>query len=169
MNIKLSLLASSTLLLSSHMALAQNTMNPQDGSNGITSTTTLSTTTSTTTDMNTQNMAQPIQPTSSQMNTDPNYYADDDYYHNNPNKLARALITKNATADSYYNRYTFDKPKTREQVNEELATWEKAGYDPSRNDPYYPNDAHVAQVRISMWQAKYGSSGQVYQVAQPAQ
>lgn len=167
MNIKPILLALGPLmcLCASSLALAQD--DDMNNSNSVSSTTTMSTTTSTTTTQSQPMMPAPPPPSPANVNTrDPNYYAEDDYWHNNPKNLDRALITKNATADSYYNRYRYDKPLSRAQVNEELVTWERAGYDPSRNDPYYPNDAHQAQLRISYWQAKYGSAGQAYPVAQ---
>jgi hypothetical protein len=158
MNIKPILLALAPLVCLSNIAFAQD----DDMNNSVSSTTTMSTTTTTT-------QSEPMMPARNPVNAktnDPNYYADDEYWHNNPKNLDRALITKNATADSYYNRYHYDKPLSRAQVNEELVTWERAGYDPFTKDPYYPNDVHQAQVRISLWQAKYGSAGQSYPVAQ---
>ena len=37
---------------------------------------------------------------------------------------------------------------TREQVREELEQLERAGYQPSRNNPHYPDDLLAAQARI---------------------
>lgn len=147
MNIKPLLLASATMFFISPVAFAQNY--DMGTTKSVSSTTTITTTTST---MNNT--------------SDANYYEPDEYYHNNPNHLDRALITKNDIADSYYNRYTYDKPHTRAQVKEELVTWEKAGYNPNTRDPYYPRDVHQAQLRITAWQAKYGVAGEEYRVAQ---
>ncbi|SKC76708.1 protein of unknown function [Burkholderia sp. CF099] len=37
---------------------------------------------------------------------------------------------------------------TRKQVREELEQLERAGYQPSRNNPHYPDDLLAAQARI---------------------
>lgn len=147
------LLASATLfLISPLVALAQDY--DMGTSKSVSSTTSITSTTTTSSISNIHN---------------PNYYEPDDYYHNNPNHLDRALITKNDLADSYYNRYTYDKPHSRAQVKEELVTWERAGYNPNTRDPYYPHDVHMAQLKITAWQAKYGVAGEKYRVAQAPQ
>jgi Domain of unknown function (DUF4148) len=40
-------------------------------------------------------------------------------------------------------------PATRAQVRAELVQLEKAGYRPSKNDPYYPNDIQAAEAKVA--------------------
>jgi hypothetical protein len=40
-------------------------------------------------------------------------------------------------------------PVTRAQVRAELVQLEKQGYQPSRNDPYYPSDIQAAEARVA--------------------
>lgn len=42
-----------------------------------------------------------------------------------------------------------NQPVTRAQVRAELIQLEKAGYQPGRDDPYYPEDIQAAQARVS--------------------
>lgn len=41
-----------------------------------------------------------------------------------------------------------NQPVTRAEVRAELIQLEKAGYDPSTRDPYYPNNLQAAEARV---------------------
>ncbi|SAL84490.1 purine nucleoside phosphorylase [Caballeronia choica] len=41
-----------------------------------------------------------------------------------------------------------NQPVTRAEVRSELIQLEKAGYDPSTRDPYYPNNLQAAEARV---------------------
>ncbi|SDD49511.1 DUF4148 domain-containing protein [Paraburkholderia lycopersici] len=47
-------------------------------------------------------------------------------------------------------------PVTRAQVRNELAQLEAAGYRPSANDLYYPNDLQKAEARVNAQTGGYG-------------
>ncbi|EIF35020.1 hypothetical protein BCh11DRAFT_02833 [Burkholderia sp. Ch1-1] len=42
-----------------------------------------------------------------------------------------------------------NQPVTRAQVRAELIQLEKAGYQPGRDDPYYPADIQAAEARVA--------------------
>ncbi|MFM0687910.1 DUF4148 domain-containing protein [Paraburkholderia strydomiana] len=42
-----------------------------------------------------------------------------------------------------------NQPVTRAQVRAELIQLEKAGYQPTRSDPYYPADIQAAEARVA--------------------
>ncbi|GAB2453403.1 DUF4148 domain-containing protein [Cupriavidus yeoncheonensis] len=42
-------------------------------------------------------------------------------------------------------------PITPERNRSELAALEKAGYNPARRDPFYPNDLLAAQRQVDRW------------------
>jgi hypothetical protein len=43
------------------------------------------------------------------------------------------------------------EPATPERNRSELAALRKAGYDPTRFDPHYPNNLHAAQRKVDHW------------------
>jgi hypothetical protein len=52
-------------------------------------------------------------------------------------------------------------PVTRAEVKAQLVQLEKAGYQPGRNDPYYPADIQAAEARVSAQNGASNSFGGV--------
>jgi hypothetical protein len=51
------------------------------------------------------------------------------------------------------------QPLTRADVRNQLVQIEKAGYDPSRPDPYYPKNLQAAEARVAAGQEANTSIG----------
>jgi len=49
-----------------------------------------------------------------------------------------------------------NQPLTRAQVRAELVQLEKAGYNPTIEDPYYPADIQAAEARVAAQNTGYG-------------
>lgn len=63
------------------------------------------------------------------------------------NAVALAVVLA-APAVSFAQSQPANGPVTREQVRNELVQLEKAGYRPSVNDQYYPDDIQAAEARV---------------------
>ncbi|WP_081052737.1 DUF4148 domain-containing protein [Burkholderia cepacia] len=61
----------------------------------------------------------------------------------------RTVIVLTALAIPMLSFAQADQPLTRAQVRKDLVQLEKNGYEPSRNDPYYPDDIQAAEARMA--------------------
>ena len=81
-------------------------------------------------------------------------------------KLVQSLIVAAALAIPAVSSFAQSiAPVTRAQVRAELVQLEKAGYQPGRNDPQYPNDIQAAEARVSAQNATASSYGGVADTA----
>ncbi|WMY11600.1 DUF4148 domain-containing protein [Paraburkholderia phenoliruptrix] len=62
--------------------------------------------------------------------------------------LTQAVVIATVLAAPVASFAQSNQPVTRAQVRAELIQLEKAGYQPSRSDPYYPADLQAAQGRV---------------------
>ncbi|SRR5258708_26254644 len=62
--------------------------------------------------------------------------------------LIQAVVVAAVLATPVASFAQSNQPVTRAQVRAELVQLEKAGYDPFRNDRYYPADIQAAEARV---------------------
>jgi Domain of unknown function (DUF4148) len=63
--------------------------------------------------------------------------------------LVHAVVVVSALAAPVICFAQSNAPVTRAEVRAQLVQLEKAGYDPSRNDPEYPADIQAAEARVA--------------------
>ena len=63
--------------------------------------------------------------------------------------LIQAVVIATVLAAPVASFAQSNQPVTRAQVRAELIQLEKAGYEPTRSDPYYPADIQAAQARVA--------------------
>jgi hypothetical protein len=65
-------------------------------------------------------------------------------------KLVQSLIVAAALAIPAVSSFAqSNQPVTRAEVKAQLVQLEKAGYQPGRNDPHYPDDIQAAEARVA--------------------
>ena len=65
-------------------------------------------------------------------------------------KLVQSLIVAAVLAIPAVSSFAqSNAPVTRAEVKAQLVQLEKAGYQPGRDDPYYPADVQAAEARVS--------------------
>jgi Tfp pilus assembly protein PilE len=77
-------------------------------------------------------------------------------------KLVQALIVAAVLAVPAVSSFAqSNAPVTRAEVKAQLVQLEKAGYQPGRDDPYYPADIQAAEARVSAQNGAAASFGGV--------
>ncbi len=77
-------------------------------------------------------------------------------------KLVQSLIVAAVLAIPAVSSFAqSNAPVTRAEVKAQLVQLEKAGYQPGRDDPYYPADVQAAEARVSAQNGAANSYGGV--------
>ncbi|MEA3092628.1 MAG: hypothetical protein QOJ04_3970 [Caballeronia sp.] len=77
-------------------------------------------------------------------------------------KLVQSLIVAAVLAVPAVSSFAqSNAPVTRAEVKAQLVQLEKAGYQPGRDDPYYPADIQAAEARVSAQNGASNSFGGV--------